>query len=66
MVLIHTGYGDRGGPCTGCSATAWLATVGRHSYSLYLWHVVPFLLLEDVAAPKLGARTGRRGDGDRA
>ncbi|MCW2807937.1 MAG: acyltransferase, partial [Marmoricola sp.] len=26
----------------------WLTAVGRYSYSLYLWHVVPMLLLEDA------------------
>jgi peptidoglycan/LPS O-acetylase OafA/YrhL len=29
-----------------------VAGVGRASYSLYLWHVVPFLLLADAPAPK--------------
>lgn len=29
----------------------WLALVGRCSYSLYLWHVVPLLLLERAWLP---------------
>lgn len=53
VVLIHTGYSDQGGPVHRLLGHRWVATVGRHSYSLYLWHIVPFLLLEDVAAPKL-------------
>lgn len=44
VVLIQAGHRLLGHP--------WLATVGRHSYSLYLWHVVPFLLLEDAPGPK--------------
>lgn len=53
VVLIHTGYSDQGGPVHRLLGHRWVAGVGRHSYSLYLWHIVPFLLLEDVAAPKL-------------
>lgn len=53
VVLVMTGYTDRGGAVQRLLGHPWLATVGRHSYSLYLWHVVPFLLLEHVAAPKL-------------
>lgn len=30
----------------------WVASLGRHSYSLYLWHLAPFLLLEEVDGPK--------------
>ena len=36
---------------------SWVATVGRHSYSLYLWHIVPVLLLASparVPKPVLG------------
>lgn len=53
VVLIRSGYGDPGGPVQRLLGHRWVATVGRHSYSLYLWHIVPFLLLEDAAAPKL-------------
>ncbi|GAB3199873.1 hypothetical protein GCM10027062_17750 [Nocardioides hungaricus] len=53
VVLIHTGYRDRGGPVHRLLGHPWVAAVGRHSYSLYLWHIVPFLLLADAAAPKL-------------
>lgn len=53
VVLVMAGYTDRGGAVQRLLGHPWLATVGRHSYSLYLWHVVPFLLLEDAAAPKL-------------
>jgi peptidoglycan/LPS O-acetylase OafA/YrhL len=52
VVLIHTGYGERPGPVHRLLAHPWVAGVGRASYSLYLWHVVPFLLLADAPAPK--------------
>ncbi|HEU5038903.1 MAG TPA: acyltransferase [Nocardioides sp.] len=52
VVLIHTGYGASAGPVHRLLAHPWLAAVGRSSYSLYLWHVVPFLLLADAPAPK--------------
>lgn len=34
-------------------AHPWLAAVGRGSYSLYLWHVVPFMVLADAPLPRL-------------
>ncbi len=48
--------------CTGCSATRGSPTVGRCSYSLYLWHIVPMLLLEKAGlrAAQAGARPDRR------
>ena len=54
VVLIHTGYRSRHSPVHRLLAHPWLATVGRYSYSLYLWHIVPFLLLEKApgALPK--------------
>ncbi len=52
LVLIHTGYGEPAGPVQRLLGHPWLAAVGRSSYSLYLWHVVPFLLLADAPAPK--------------
>ena len=52
VVLIHTGYGAPTGPVHRLLGHPWLAAVGRSSYSLYLWHVVPFLLLADAPAPK--------------
>jgi len=59
VVLIHTGYAGPGGPAQRLLGHPWLAAVGRHSYSLYLWHIVPFLLLEDAPGglpkPVLGA-----------
>ncbi|MEP9362041.1 acyltransferase [Nocardioides sp. CN2-186] len=58
VVLIHTGYGNPGGAVTRLLSHRWLASVGRYSYSLYLWHIVPFLLLQDapggVPKPVLG------------
>ena len=53
VVLIHSGYDVAAGPVHRLLAHPWLAAVGRSSYSLYLWHVVPFLLLQDAPAPKL-------------
>ncbi|HEY0948587.1 acyltransferase [Nocardioides sp.] len=52
VVLIHTGYASSEGPVHRLLGHRWMAAVGRHSYSLYLWHIVPFLLLQDVALPK--------------
>jgi peptidoglycan/LPS O-acetylase OafA/YrhL len=48
VVLIHTGYASQDGPVHRLLGHPWMATIGRHSYSLYLWHIVPFLLLEDA------------------
>lgn len=48
VLLIHTGYGNQQGAVTRLLSHRWLASVGRYSYSLYLWHIVPFLLLEDA------------------
>jgi peptidoglycan/LPS O-acetylase OafA/YrhL len=52
VTIIHTGYGDQAGIVHRFLAHPWLAGIGRCSYSLYLWHVVPFLLLADAPAPK--------------
>jgi peptidoglycan/LPS O-acetylase OafA/YrhL len=58
VVLIHTGYSNPDGPVHRLLGHPWLAAVGRYSYSLYLWHIVPFLLLEKapggVPKPLLG------------
>ena len=58
-VLIHTGYRNPDGAVRRLLGHRWPAAVGRASYSLYLWHVVPLLLLEkavaDVPRPALGA-----------
>jgi peptidoglycan/LPS O-acetylase OafA/YrhL len=58
VTLIHAGYGGRGGPVFRLLSHPWLATVGRYSYSLYLWHIVPLLLLQkaglDLPKPVLG------------
>ncbi len=54
VVLIHAGYSSPGGVVHRLLSHRWLAGVGRASYSLYLWHVVPMLLLEkaDLGLPK--------------
>ena len=52
VVLIRTGYGDQAAPVQRLLGHPWMAAVGRHSYSLYLWHLVPFVLLEDASVPK--------------
>ena len=58
VLLIHTGYADRAGRVQRLLSHRWVAAVGRSSYSLYLWHIVPFLLLADapggVPKPVLG------------
>jgi peptidoglycan/LPS O-acetylase OafA/YrhL len=51
VVLIHTGYSNQDGPVHRLLGHPWLAAIGRYSYSLYLWHIVPFLLLEDAPGP---------------
>ncbi|MCW2710406.1 MAG: acyltransferase [Marmoricola sp.] len=48
VVLICAGYGAAAGPVQRLLGHPWLTAVGRYSYSLYLWHVVPMLLLEDA------------------
>ena len=45
VVLIYCGYSNPGTPAHRLLSHPWLATIGRYSYSLYLWHVVPMLLL---------------------
>jgi peptidoglycan/LPS O-acetylase OafA/YrhL len=52
VVLIHTGYSNQDGPVHRLLGHPWLAAVGRYSYSLYLWHIVPFLVLQDAPLPK--------------
>jgi peptidoglycan/LPS O-acetylase OafA/YrhL len=58
VVLIHVGYSNPGSPVHRLIGHPWLAMVGRASYSLYLWHIVPMLLLEkadlNLAKPVLG------------
>ena len=54
VVLIYTGYSNAGGPVHRLLSHPWLAAIGRCSYSLYLWHIVPMLLLEkaDLGLPR--------------
>ncbi|MGN6128732.1 MAG: acyltransferase family protein [Nocardioidaceae bacterium] len=49
-VLIATGYRHPRGVVRRLLSHRWPAAVGRVSYSLYLWHVVPLLLLEQEVA----------------
>jgi len=56
--LVVAGYGAGPGPVHRLLSHRWVAGLGRHSYSLYLWHLVPMLLLEEVSGvpkPVLGA-----------
>jgi peptidoglycan/LPS O-acetylase OafA/YrhL len=61
VVLIHTGYSQADGPVHRLLSHRWLAGIGRCSYSLYLWHIVPMLLLEKaglgLSRPVLGVLT---------
>jgi peptidoglycan/LPS O-acetylase OafA/YrhL len=60
VVLIRAAYGHQRGRVHGLLSHRWLALVGRHSYSLYLWHLLPVLLLADVETvpkPLLGLAT---------
>ena len=52
VVLIHTGYRSSEGPVHRLLGHPWPAAVGRHSYSLYLWHIVPFLVLQRAPLPR--------------
>jgi peptidoglycan/LPS O-acetylase OafA/YrhL len=52
VVLIVAGYSAVDGPVHRLLRHRWLAMVGRASYSLYLWHIVPMLLLEESDLPK--------------
>jgi peptidoglycan/LPS O-acetylase OafA/YrhL len=58
VVLILHGYAGTDGVVRRLLSRRWLTTVGRHSYSLYLWHIVPMLLLQhwadDISRPLLG------------
>jgi len=58
VVLIFVGHGGAGGAAYRLLAHPWVATLGRYSYSLYLWHMVPVLLLQQaspvVSKPLLG------------
>jgi peptidoglycan/LPS O-acetylase OafA/YrhL len=49
LVLVHSGHTRPDGPVHRLLSHPWPAAVGRYSYSLYLWHLVPMLLLEDAA-----------------
>ena len=50
-VLIHAGYGHPQSPVARLLSLGPLAAIGRYSYSLYLWHAVPLVLLDkDVMA----------------
>ena len=48
VVLIVAGYAAPTGPVQRLLGHRWLAGIGRASYSLYLWHLVPLLLLQDA------------------
>jgi peptidoglycan/LPS O-acetylase OafA/YrhL len=48
LVLIRSGYSAAGGPVHALLTSPALTYVGRLSYSLYLWHLVPILVLEEV------------------
>ncbi len=50
MLVVDGVRHDLGRGAPHCSATAGSTFLGRTSYSLYLWHVVPFLALSEVTA----------------
>jgi len=58
VTLIYVGYSNRSGPVQRLLGHPWVSGVGRYSYSIYLWHMVPVLLLEEashvVPKPVLG------------
>jgi len=58
VALIRAGYSNPRGSVPRLISHRWLAAVGRSSYSLYLWHLVPMLLLQKadlgLSKPVLG------------
>jgi peptidoglycan/LPS O-acetylase OafA/YrhL len=57
VALVVAGHGATSGPVHRLLSHPLVAGLGRCSYSLYLWHLVPMLLLEDVTGssrPVLG------------
>jgi peptidoglycan/LPS O-acetylase OafA/YrhL len=48
LVLVANGYAATPGPVHALLSHRWMAYLGRISYSLYLWHMLPFILLADV------------------
>ena len=48
VVLIRNGYAGGAGLASRLLTHRWLSGLGRVSYSLYRWHIVPFLLLADA------------------
>ena len=60
VVLILAAYAERRGRVHDLLGHRWMALLGRHSYSIYLWHLLPVLLLADVETvpkPVLGLAT---------
>ncbi|MBZ5737656.1 acyltransferase family protein [Nocardioides mangrovi] len=51
VLLIRAGYAGPG-PAQRVLSHRWLTGLGRVSYSLYLWHLLPFVLLADAPLPK--------------
>lgn len=48
LVLVANGYTADPGLVHRLLSLRWMAYLGRVSYSLYLWHMLPFMLLADV------------------
>jgi peptidoglycan/LPS O-acetylase OafA/YrhL len=46
VLLISSGYSNQRGVLRTLLISRRLTTIGRYSYSLYLWHIVPMLLMQ--------------------
>lgn len=50
-VLVLVGVAHANGLVTQGLALPWMAAIGRASYSLYLWHVIPVMVLDKDIIP---------------
>lgn len=51
VALVLVGVAHASGLVTRCLALPWMAAIGRASYSLYLWHVIPVMVLDKDIIP---------------
>ncbi|MET0886894.1 MAG: acyltransferase [Mycetocola sp.] len=51
VVLVLVGVVHASGAVSRALALPWMAAIGRASYSLYLWHVIPVMVLDKDMIP---------------
>jgi peptidoglycan/LPS O-acetylase OafA/YrhL len=49
VMLMYVGYSNQDGPVHRFLSHPWVTAVGRSSYSLYLWHMIPVLLMQEAS-----------------